>query len=54
MFDFHWRDAEAGSHLLASRAFATDGTAQLMDEDPEVKGHFNQTRVKWREVDVPG
>ena len=25
-----------------------------VDEDPEVKGHFNQTRVKWREVDVPG
>lgn len=54
VFDFHWRDAEAGEHLLASRAYASDGEAQRMDEDPDIKGHFNQTRVKWRKVEVPG
>ena len=37
-----------------SLVHAADGEAQRMDEDPDVKGHFNQTRVKWREVEVPG
>lgn len=54
VFDYHWRDPSPGRHLVACRAFASDGQAQRMEEDPDVKGHFNQTRVKWRTVDVPG
>ncbi|MEM9455343.1 MAG: molybdopterin-dependent oxidoreductase [Myxococcota bacterium] len=53
VFDFHWRDPAPGRYMLASRAFAEGGHAQAMEEDPDVKGHFNQTRVKWRRVDVP-
>ncbi len=54
VFDFHWRSPTPGQHLVACRAFAAGGHAQMMEEDPNVKGHFNQTRVKWRRVDVPG
>lgn len=43
-----------GSYTIASRAFDADGEAQRMEEDPAVRGHFNQTRVKWRRVVVPG
>lgn len=53
VFEFRWRDPAPGRYLLASRVFAEDGTAQAMEEEPDVKGHFNQTRVKWRRVDVP-
>lgn len=54
VFDFHWRDPAPGRYLLASRAFGRSGKAQAMEQDPDVKGHFDQTRVKWRRVDVPG
>ncbi|MCH9688483.1 MAG: molybdopterin-dependent oxidoreductase [Deltaproteobacteria bacterium] len=54
VFDFQWNSPEPGRYRLASRAFGDDGEAQPMEEDPNVKGHFNQTRVKWRRVDVPG
>ncbi len=53
VFELHWKDPTPGRYLLASRAFGADGQAQAMEEDPNVKGHFNQTRVKWRRVDVP-
>ena len=46
VFDFRWRGPAPGSHMLASRAYAAGGRAQAMEEDPDVKGHFNQTRVK--------
>jgi len=39
--------------MLTSRAHSRKGEAQRMEEDPDVQGHFNQTRVKWRRVDVP-
>jgi len=54
VFDYHWRDPAPGTYVLASRAHGADGSIQPMEEDPSVKGHFNQTRVKWRRVDVPG
>lgn len=54
VFEFHWRDPAPGRYLLTSRAFGRDGAAQTMEEDPDIKGHFDQTRVKWRRVDVPG
>lgn len=53
VFDYAWDDAESGEQLVASRAFDAEGNAQRMEEDPDVKGHFNQTRVKWRRVRVP-
>lgn len=54
VFEYHWNAPEAGEHLVASRAFDAAGHAQRMQEDPDVKGHFNQTRVKWRRVEMPG
>ncbi len=54
VFHYHWRTPEPGRYVLASRAISDDGHKQDLAEDPNVKGHFNQTRVKWRRVDVPG
>lgn len=53
VFDFRWRSPAPGRHLLASRAYGHSGAAQAMEQDPNVKGHFDQTRVKWRRVVVP-
>jgi sulfane dehydrogenase subunit SoxC len=53
VFEHRWSDPSPGEHLVASRAYDCDGTPQALDEDPDVKGHFNQTRVKWRRVAVP-
>jgi DMSO/TMAO reductase YedYZ molybdopterin-dependent catalytic subunit len=54
VFSYRWRPPAGGSYTIASRAFDADGEAQRMEEDPAVRGHFNQTRVKWRRVVVPG
>jgi sulfane dehydrogenase subunit SoxC len=54
VFEYRWRDPAPGRYLLTSRAYGANGQAQPMEEDPNVKGHFDQTRVKWRRVDVPG
>lgn len=53
VFSYPWRPVP-GEHLIASRATNARGEVQRMDEDPKVRGHFNQTRVKWRRVTVPG
>ena len=53
VWTYRWRGPASGSYRIASRAFAQEGQAQRLEEDPDVKGHFNQTRVKWRRVDVP-
>lgn len=53
VFDYEWTDAESGHYRVASRAFDEQGNAQLLEEDPNVEGHFNQTRVKWRGIQVP-
>lgn len=53
VFHYTWRHPRPGRYRITSRAFATDGTEQPMEQDPRVHGHFNQTRVKWRYVDVP-
>jgi DMSO/TMAO reductase YedYZ molybdopterin-dependent catalytic subunit len=52
-FVYQWRPPRPGTYMLASRAYAPDGTAQPMEEPPHVRGHFNQIRVKWRRVEVP-
>lgn len=53
VFDYTWHCTEPGRHRIASRAYDAEGNAQPMEDDPNVRGHFNVTRVKWREVDVP-
>ncbi len=53
VFDYTWTDPTPGQHLITCRAYDVDGRPQSMDQDPNVKGHFNQTRVKWRRVVVP-
>jgi DMSO/TMAO reductase YedYZ molybdopterin-dependent catalytic subunit len=53
VFEYVWRAPAPGQYRITSRAYGPDGTAQRLDDDPKVKGHFNQTRVKWRDVEVP-
>lgn len=53
-FTFQWKQPRPGKYRVASRVVATDGTTQSLIEAPHVKGHFNQTRIKWRRVKVPG
>jgi DMSO/TMAO reductase YedYZ molybdopterin-dependent catalytic subunit len=53
VWQWSWDDAKPGDHLVASRARATDGALQDLEQDPHVHGHFNQTRVKWRRIRVP-
>ena len=53
LFDYHWHPSRSGTYGLASRAHASDGSVQRMHEPEDVKGHFDQTRVKWRRVQVP-
>jgi len=52
IFRYRW-EPRPGKYKIASRAYDIHGTGQTMDNDPDVKGHFNQTRVKWRRVTVP-
>ncbi|TPV93593.1 MAG: hypothetical protein B7733_19590 [Myxococcales bacterium FL481] len=52
-FSFVWRNPSPGRYVVGARSFDEDGTAQVLEEDPNVRGHFNQCRVKWREVVVP-
>lgn len=52
-FVYRWRSPDPGTYMLASRAYAPDGTTQPMKEPEHVRGHFNQVRVKWRRVEVP-
>ena len=53
VFDATWPTPASGEHRIASRAYDANGNAQLAEEDSNVRGHFNQTRVKWRRVVVP-
>ncbi|MBT3219508.1 MAG: molybdopterin-dependent oxidoreductase [Proteobacteria bacterium] len=51
-FSWIWRDANPGKHLLASRCRSAT-RQQPMEQPAHVSGHFDQTRVKWREVTIP-
>lgn len=53
VWSWSWDGPAPGDHLVASRARAVDGSLQDLDQDPKVRGHFNQTRVKWRRIRVP-
>ncbi len=52
-FRFRWRAPEPGTHLLTSRAINARGQIQPDKEPPDVKGHYDQVRWKWRKVLVP-
>jgi DMSO/TMAO reductase YedYZ molybdopterin-dependent catalytic subunit len=50
---WRWRSPPPGDYLVGSRARAADGSLQPLEQDPNVRGHFDQTRVQWRRVLVP-
>lgn len=51
-FSYRWKP-RPGTYRIASRVVARDGSIQSLIEAPHVRGHFNQTRIKWRRVRVP-
>lgn len=51
-FSMPWHPG-TGQYRIASRAYDAEGNPQPMELDPQVKGHFNQCQVKWRDVVVP-
>lgn len=53
VFSFLWHPPGPGTYKVGSRAVDEAGEVQALDNDPNVKGHFNQTRIKWRTVTVP-
>lgn len=53
VWTYRWVDPAPGEYLVASRARDEHGNWQDLEQDPNVDGHFNQTRVKWRRVTVP-
>lgn len=53
VFTHAWQPAGPGEYRIGCRAIDVDGNVQQLDNDPNVHGHFNQTRIKWRDVTVP-
>jgi hypothetical protein len=53
VWTFQWKAPAPGDYVIACRARDVDGRLQDLEQDPKVRGHFNQTRVKWRRVRVP-
>ena len=53
VFTATWLPSGPGTYKVGCRAIDVDGKVQQLDNDPNVHGHFNQTRVKWRMVTVP-
>jgi hypothetical protein len=52
-FSWHWREPAPGRYLLTSRATNAAGQIQPEAEPPDVRGHYDQVRWKWRKVVVP-
>jgi len=52
-FCWRWSDPAPGAYLLTSRAFDATGRMQPEREPPDVRGHYDQVRWKWRRVVVP-
>lgn len=48
-----WKSPPAGDYVVACRARDSNGRVQDLEQDANVRGHFDQTRVKWRRVRVP-
>ncbi|HEY8379641.1 MAG TPA: molybdopterin-dependent oxidoreductase [Nannocystis sp.] len=53
VFSFLWHPPGPGTYKIGARAVDAAGNVQTLDNPPHVRGHFNQTRVKWRMVTVP-
>lgn len=53
VWTWQWTAPAPGDYVIACRARDVDGRVQELEQDPNVRGHFNQTRVKWRRVRVP-
>jgi DMSO/TMAO reductase YedYZ molybdopterin-dependent catalytic subunit len=53
VFTFAWHPPGPGVYRVGCRAIDEAGAVQQADNDPRVRGHFNQTRIKWRTVTVP-
>ena len=53
VWSWQWTAPAPGDYVIACRARDEHGRAQDLEQDPNVRGHFNQTRVKWRRVRVP-
>jgi DMSO/TMAO reductase YedYZ molybdopterin-dependent catalytic subunit len=52
-FRWRWQGPAPGPHLLSSRATNAAGQVQPEAEPPDVRGHYDQVRWKWRKVVVP-
>jgi DMSO/TMAO reductase YedYZ molybdopterin-dependent catalytic subunit len=52
-FSFRWKKPAPGLYRIGSRSFDDQGNEQDLVQNPNVNGHYNQTRVKWRDVRVP-
>lgn len=52
-FRWRWRAPLRGTHMLSSRATNATGQVQPEAEPPDVRGHYDQVRWKWRRVVVP-
>ena len=53
VFTYHWKPPGPGRYRVGCRARDESGALQDLENDPEIHGHFNQTRVKWRDVTIP-
>jgi sulfane dehydrogenase subunit SoxC len=53
VWSWTWKSPPPGDYTIACRARDTSGRLQDLEQDPNVHGHFDQTRVKWRRVRVP-
>lgn len=53
-FAWTWPSPAPGAHLLTCRAWDVTGRMQPEVEPPDVRGHYDQVRWKWRRVVVPG
>jgi DMSO/TMAO reductase YedYZ molybdopterin-dependent catalytic subunit len=53
VWSWRWHAPAPGDYTISARARDCDGLLQPLEQDPRVRGHFDQTRVKWRRVRVP-
>lgn len=52
-FTFRWKKPAPGMYRIGSRSYDDQGRGQDLVQDNNINGHYNQTRVKWRDVRVP-
>jgi DMSO/TMAO reductase YedYZ molybdopterin-dependent catalytic subunit len=53
VFTYDWTPGRSGRFRVGARARGEQGALQELENDPEIHGHFDQTRVKWRDVTIP-